>query len=459
MQPVETPNDGGSSKISTPRRPDSNDYIDIDLTDEIDDTRMPAYIDGDLTPPRNGHQPREITLRAAPHAQPSNQQKIVVLKPVAEQTDEVNPRYSGYIENWTTKHEYFILEADPRNKKERGVMFLTDKEGRDLPPDGQQSDVKGTTTKEHERSSPVTKGGALGHRSDESADGTFQESNPYYSEIRDIDYSLTCTKGKVPDHSGISRSRFSDKRFTGRVPGGEYEEIGVGAGKDTAVTPQPATVLSPGQPLSRGMLETPNPTLPSLSHTPLWTEEEEEMIMIDNVAYESADNIHSDVTQKNGRIQDDGDELVMIDNVAYESADSMQEAAVRQRSDEECEMIDNVLYESSSAISEDVNRLKKDDNPQLDDEQTEVNGAATYNGNNGEECVMIEGAMDVSTSAFGHDARSAVGVGKDRHLIAKHGGHGDDRSDETDQSDDEIYVSSSADCFAAYAKDLGGGTA
>ena len=271
-------------------------------------------------------------------------------------------------------------------------------------------------------------------------DDTARDSNPYYSEIKEIDYSLTPAPWKVFDKSKKGASRQSTHQgITECESTGDYEDVEFVEENQLAL--QPNTNISSVEPSHRGILQNANTASPSPPRTPDsgCIEDDEEMVMIDNVAYESADLVLGNTTGQIGQTQsddagDDDDELVMIDNVAYESTDDIV-GDVRQTNgqqdndvdadDDELVMIDNMAYESIDSLGKSHQQTSAASDYKNDSSESSGTpgqsqpamsdtshphtlpdtrlSAVPCQKEDDEECVMIDNVLYESSSALGVD--------------------------------------------------------
>ncbi|KAK7108081.1 hypothetical protein V1264_015881 [Littorina saxatilis] len=246
-------------------------------------------------------------------------------------------------------HTFFILEPQPEVKKKRGVLFLTDKKGRDLlrDKDGNIIGFDDDDSDDVYYDIKPSKSTATHHVNEFPR----RPSSHVYSEVDD-DVVKENEENNDAGSSGPVAAKHADVT-PGRLSFHEYSEIELPAathseamkGKKTPRSSQPRTSTS----MSDGACE-------DVDFKP---DRDKDDFIIDNVAYESTDSLGPTATsaqQKSaGHVDDD---TIMIDNVAYESTDSLglnsharqTEQKDASRGDGDGFKIDNVAYESADSL-------------------------------------------------------------------------------------------------------------
>lgn len=246
-------------------------------------------------------------------------------------------------------HTFFILEPQPEVKKKRGVLFLTDKKGRDLlrDKDGNIIGFDDDDSDDVYYDIKPSKSTATHHVNEFPR----RPSSHVYSEVDD-DVVKENEENNDAGSSGPVAAKHADVT-PGRLSFHEYSEIELPAathseamkGKKTPRSSQPRTSTS----MSDGACE-------DVDFKP---DRDNDDFIIDNVAYESTDSLGPTATsaqQKSaGHVDDD---TIMIDNVAYESTDSLglnsharqTEQKDARRGDGDGFKIDNVAYESADSL-------------------------------------------------------------------------------------------------------------
>ena len=195
------------------------------------------------------------------------------------------------------KHEYLTLEPQPENAEKGGALLpaqLT--QGRDLHQDGHGREQVDVSLRQ-----------AAFHVVDQCA----RDSDPYYSEIKEGDDSLSGSDGSCLQQNN---NRSNQK--------GDCEVVDFESDNES----------STGLKLKVESLKPTGPPLQATSSVPASASlsNDDGMFMVYNAAYESADDVLGDTRHKNVRPHDKGgdglddDVVMMLDNVAYESSASLQ---------------------------------------------------------------------------------------------------------------------------------------
>ena len=252
-------------------------------------------------------------------------------KPISYGDDKGGEAEQAHARN----HQHLTLESQPENAEKGGVLLpaqLT--QGRDLHQDGYGREQVDVSLRQ-----------AACHVVDECA----RDSDPYYSKIKEGDESLSGSDGSCLQQKN---NRSNQK--------GDYEVV------DFESDDESSTELK----LKAVSLKSTGPGSASLSN-------DDEMFMVDNVAYESADDVVGDTRHKNVRTHDKGvdglddDVMMMVDNVTYESSVSLQNTDSHQTGhgvqpshrnaandnddsgndvDDELIMVENAAYESTASL-------------------------------------------------------------------------------------------------------------
>ena len=376
---IDSPEDGKKKKSQRQRT--SSNYSEIDLADD----RPPPHAYGCHSFQGNGHCVKDTGRQLQQDGETVfGQHEVSPLKAVDtnenmgrsedqmrldkpegkavyinENTGQSEDQIAVDTPEW--KNVYFILEPQPEVVTKRGVLFLTDTQGRDLCQSGQEG-----------RGSSEELGPSDVHHVDDNAG-----DKPYYSEIKEVDESF----GMFSWHSYEPQLGQSDHKGTERpVSYGEYENVDLESDEGSNTGPKLKLRSETSQEqLLNGTANKSKLTSPSsvvFSSAERLGADDDELIMVDNVAYESADDVLGDIGQTSIQTDDNNeesadvdDEPIMIDNVAYESSASLQHidscqagrglqqaqwSASNNNYDgddsDEVIMIDNVAYQSSASL-------------------------------------------------------------------------------------------------------------
>ena len=329
--------DEGKDAGTTCQRSSSQDFFEVDLDDNSDDTRMPRYTDEEYSLERNGHWTVNVDIGSHSDGKHCAGQEWSPLKPAGKTADkDKSVDKAGEAEQAHARnHQHLTLESQPENAEKGGVLLLAQlTQGRDLHQDGHGREQVDVSLRQ-----------AACHVVDECA----RDSDPYYSEIKEGDESLSGSDGSCLQQKN---NRSNQK--------GDYEVV------DFESDDESSTELK----LKAVSLKSTEPGSASLSN-------DDEMFMVDNVAYKSADDVVGDTRHKNVRTHDKGvdglddDVMMMVDNVAYESSVSLQNTDSHQTGhgvqpshrnaandndgsgndvDDELIMVENAAYESTASL-------------------------------------------------------------------------------------------------------------
>ncbi|KAK7108084.1 uncharacterized protein [Littorina saxatilis] len=327
----ETGRHGGDAHndVRLPPRLTSDNYWEIDLDDYSEDTRMPSFGINDSRDASNQNHSRNPTpARLNVNGKPANEQEPIPLTSFGK--GEAGGTNTSE-ENRTGNDDYFILEPQPEDAKDREDLIPVDRQGRHL-----HLEESGNLSR------PMAS---------QQAEDTSRLSNPYYSEIKDIDGSISFPLNTVTNREVKEPGQFSQE--AGRpVSSGNYEvvDFDTEAGSEQNSKAK-LSQWSPSAKASRSE---------EASH--------DQLVMVDNEAYESADKFVRDRTSEAADNDNGGeeDELMMVDNVIYESSGPRQATDQRQpgpddrrvenhqdrttdsaNGDDDDFMVDNIIYESS----------------------------------------------------------------------------------------------------------------
>ncbi|XP_070190448.1 uncharacterized protein [Littorina saxatilis] len=198
-------------------------------------------------------------------------------------------------------------------------------------------------------------------------DDSGRQSNHHYSDIKDIDELLQVFPGQIPEQS---KRRQPGQKTEGATSYGHYEIVDFDTDEDSAL----GSTLKLKIQEHRGSLPDPSSQKPSSTwqasvQTVCGEEGQDDMFMVDNVAYVSADKVTKNTTGTDATVhtEDTDEDEVMVDNVIYQSSGPRQATEehrvksgnfrdndtvagsemVTDELEDEFVMIDNLIYEST----------------------------------------------------------------------------------------------------------------
>ena len=232
-----------------------------------------------------------------------------------------------------------------------------------------------------------------------------RDTDPCYAKVQKV--------GRLSPHSGKpQRGQAPQQRTDRSATYGDYETVDFVSDEDSTkgVKLKATSEKSQGQlPSVTGVK--PNPSSALSAAVPGAGDldaDGDELIMVDNVVYESADSVLRSFGQTNVQTDDDNedsgdnhDDLIMVDNVVYESADSVL-SGFRQTNVETDEliMVDNVVYESADSVLGGFGQT----NVQPDDDNED-------GGDNHDDLIMVDNVAYESSASLQHADSCQTGPG------------------------------------------------
>ena len=232
-----------------------------------------------------------------------------------------------------------------------------------------------------------------------------RDTDPCYAKVQKV--------GRLSPHSGKPQSGQASQQRTDRsATYGDYETVGFVSDEDSTkgVKLKATSEKSQGQlPSVTGVNRNPSSALSAaVPGAGDLDADGDELIMVDNVVYESADSVLRGFGQTNVQTDDDNedggdnhDDLIMVDNVVYESADNVL-SGFRQTNVETDEliMVDNVVYESADSVLGGFGQA----NVQPDDDNED-------GGDNHDDLIMVDNVAYESSASLQHADSCQTGPG------------------------------------------------